>query len=159
MNREIRFRAWDNKNKYMVDASYGNWISFDGVPYEEADRKYDTPNIEIEVSRDLILMQSTGTYDKNKKEIYEGDVIKLVNEDNETIRVLCEFGTARRNINGNLVDITGFYFKLESGFKSFPIVENYLGKHDLELFEIIGNVYETPELFKLKKNERNNSVT
>jgi len=92
-------------------------------------------------------MQSTGTYDKNKKEIYEGDVIKLV----ETIRVLCEFGTARRNINGNLVDITGFYFKLESGFKSFPIVENYLGKHDLELFEIIGNVYETPELFKLKK--------
>ena len=59
MKREILFRAWDEKDKYMLDYSYGNWISFDGIPYEEANRKYDTPNIEIEQSKNLILEQFT----------------------------------------------------------------------------------------------------
>ena len=38
--REIKFRAWDTKGKYMLDSSYGNWVSFDGVPYEESNIKY-----------------------------------------------------------------------------------------------------------------------
>jgi uncharacterized phage protein (TIGR01671 family) len=94
--------------------------------------------------------QYTGLKDKNGKEIYEGDIIQLINEDLEEIKVICEFGTAKRQIFDNLVEITGFYFKrLDDDRKTFPIINNYLGKHDLELFEVIGNIHDNPELLEV----------
>jgi uncharacterized phage protein (TIGR01671 family) len=89
----------------------------------------------------------SGLNDKYDNEIYEGDIIELINEDGEIIRVVCEFGTARREMCGRTVDITGFYFTLPwNGRKTFPIVNNYAGKHDLDLFEVIGNIHDNPEL-------------
>ena len=89
-----------------------------------------------------------GEEDKNGKAIYEGDIINLINDIDKSINVVCEFGIARREIFENTVDITGFYFKLPNGKKTFPIVNNYCGKRDLELFEVIGNVHENIELLK-----------
>jgi uncharacterized phage protein (TIGR01671 family) len=97
----------------------------------------------IEVDRDTVG-QFTGLCDKNGKKIFEGDIIELINADGETIRVLCEFGNAKRDIYGNLVEITGFYFLRNDGKKTFPIINNYAGKHDLELFEVIGNIHDNP---------------
>jgi len=135
MNREIKFRAWDTIEKiwvYDLGISAPKWI-----------KGHDR----------IQVMQFSGWLDKNKKEIYEGDIIELINKDGDTIRVVCEFGSAKRDIYGNEVEIMGFYFKHEQGFKSFPIVKNYLGKHDCELFEIIGNIYENSDQFKIKENE------
>jgi len=96
----------------------------------------------------------TGLKDKNGKEIYEGDIIQLINEDLEEIKVICEFGTAKRQIFDNLVEITGFYFKrLDDDRKTFPIINNYLGKHDLELFEVIGNIHDNPELLEVANGQ------
>ena len=58
--REIKFRAWDKKNKIMIDPEmleglFGNMKSDDGQ---------------------TILMQYTGLKDKNGVEIYEDDVVK-----------------------------------------------------------------------------------
>lgn len=71
--REIKFRAWSGK--YMSGSVYGDWVSFDGVPYTEANKKHNTPNIEIQKAKNYVLMQFTGLRDKNGKEIYEGDLL------------------------------------------------------------------------------------
>ena len=139
MSRKIKFRTWDKDNKCWYHSTQLVIRPYSGKVNDGA----TTPNVE--------LIQYTGLIDKNGKEIYEGDIIQLVNEDLEVIKVVCEFGAANRQIFDNLVEITGFYFKrICDDRKTFPIVNNYLGKHDLELFEVIGNIYENPELLEVE---------
>ena len=63
--REIKFRAWDNKQNKMRNDGFS--IYYDGsIQFADS----------IE-SKDFILMQYTGLKDKNGKEIYEGDILIL----------------------------------------------------------------------------------
>jgi len=38
--------------------------------------------------------------------------------------------------------------------KTNPIVKNYCGKHDLEIIEVIGNIFENPELLSETEGDR-----
>ena len=62
MTREIKFRAWDTRQKKMV----GDFDS--GFNY----RWFECQHKDCHV-----LMQYTGLKDKNGKEIYEGDVVQF----------------------------------------------------------------------------------
>ena len=122
--REIKFRAWDTMTKHMIynvfpRNSHGAVVSFD----------YD-----INPHGTLIfveLMQFTGLFDKNRKEIYEGDIVRLPNED------ICEIQyKADWDYSGFLaISVTKLY-----GTESYKY---WSGK-------VIGNVYENPELLKEK---------
>lgn len=63
MNREIKFRAWDALYDKMLYSNKGNLSSF--FHAVEQRPKDQAP-----------VMQSTGLYDKNGREIYEGDIIR-----------------------------------------------------------------------------------
>jgi len=134
--REYKFRAWDKENKVMED-----WESL-----------LEQPAHHLFTRDDLLLMQFTGLKDKNGKEIYEADILRIVTEDGKEIEAVCEFGVARRTMgSGWEVDIPSFYFRRGDGLKSFPIVKNWAGKHDLEIIEVIGNIWENGDLLKESK--------
>lgn len=80
MSRKIKFRVWEPLNKdmhYLNFALYENqgqvnhWV----LPQEHqccGDRNYTIMNL-----NNVDIMQYTGMKDKNNKEIYEGDVVKV----------------------------------------------------------------------------------
>ena len=129
--REIKFRCWDTENKQMLkvqeldfeDTFYGGRLSI------RVDMYNDYFDIE-----DMILMQYTGLKDKNGKEIYEGDIVIVFT--NKKWRI----GKIIYEHSGFTIDVTNNK-ELEYGRTS--IIES--------LTEVIGNIYDNPEL--LEKGE------
>lgn len=119
--KEIQFRAWDKKKEEM--------IFFEGIDFcseynllsfgaDDVDCLYGK---EIE---DCEIMQYTGLKDKNGKEIYEGDTVKENGDNDLVYPVVFEQG--------------GFWMK--------DRFENENGWPEQEDMEIIGNIYENPDL-------------
>jgi hypothetical protein len=127
-----RYRAWLKNDKEMINVDEIHWfngeLDFIG-DYITFVRKAD----EIE------LMQSTGLKDKNGKEIFEGDVIStytdnLVIKRDNLLGFYVEVGE-KRNYFAETVDIE--YLDLFA--KDFGVA-----------VEIIGNIYENPELLEME---------
>ena len=130
--REIRFRAWCKKGKGFIQGF--NMVNF---------HSYYTKGLEPEIYRysvrwklsDIILMQYTGLEDNSGIGIYEGDitnngVIVWVQEDEES-----EF------VGWHLQDTH------KSKYDCYEIHSFYAFTTP---FEVIGNIYENPELLEVK---------
>ena len=136
MTREIKFRAWHNPHKEMI---------------------YN-PNVCVVVLQQELpeweLMQYTGLKDKNGVEIYEGDIVKT------TVgkHLWWYLVTTNTNFGGNnLYLITRYrnFRHIDSGddieWGDFFVNErrDTLTEYDANKnFEVIGNIYENPELLK-----------
>ena len=89
------------------------------------------------------LMQFTGLHDKNGKEIYEGDIVKINAHS-------YDFGFEKDRI-GEIRFIEGcfgFYKQLSEKEYLFNELSTEFGYGELEYYEVIGNIYENPELLK-----------
>lgn len=167
-NRVIKFRAWDTKHKRFISEILPDEDLLDGEDWCCVDTNdiYFYLNIDLNTLFDkyscnnrIIFQQFTGLLDKDKKEIYEGDITEITAEGGAINRFVVEYGIARRKINMSPyrtpyeIDIPSFYFNLIDGdFKAFPIVNNYKQMHDLDMMTIVGNVFENTDLL-VKKGE------
>ena len=125
--REIKFRAWDTQTKSM----------FGPESLEGAARLCWGEMLDNHDSGKVILMQYTGLKDKNGKEIYEGDVVR---------------GELPDHIKWDGKEYEIAKVKIDpAGVMPFYLITDYEGTHwidEMEDFEIIGNIYENPELVK-----------
>lgn len=128
MNDRFKFRAWDKARGKMYSSEdnvfeYRSEYGELKFELEIEEGQYDIEN------EDLIVMQCTGLKDKTGKLIYEGDIVRgpnLVNKGNLKNRVV------------ETLTWTGIQPFCDSSFSHYSGVE------------IIGNIYENPEL--LNKN-------
>lgn len=139
MSREIKFRAWHKKTKFMYwfDVMWGSawpgggWIGMLPIGVE---RKWlgMRSNVELVDPDGCEIMQFTGLQDKNGVEIFEGDIIANVKYPyigNHLVRwankeEYCGFVAAKKN------QIVGEMF----------LTRNF------DNCEVIGNIHENPEL-------------
>lgn len=131
-----KFRAWLKKEQKMDnEIDHISWLEDelycigDGITYMVS-------------AEDLVLMQSTGLKDKNGKEIFDGDIVR-------TTRFL-----------GRADEIGGFYEYEKDYVGVVKVLEGSwvidTGSVAVRLWsetdenEIIGNIYENPELLEDK---------
>ena len=132
-----RFRAWDVLAEKMIDEIL--MISFvrKEIIGKFSDGSTSVP-LKFEDERngeDVILMQSTGLKDKNDKEIFEGDILACKTDDEV--------------INLNIFwdeEHALFMFESKKYNEQEPLAE--LVENNTYPFEIIGNIYENPELLE-----------
>lgn len=147
--REIKFRVWNpggSNMLYDIDNVFEclkQQIKFDNsMPDRGFIAAYDHKGDGME------WMQFTGLKDKKEKEIYDGDILEIRTESGRIERFKVEWGIHRREMkSGYTVDIPSFAFVSDDGTATFPIVNNYVNGHDLNIIEIIGNIHENPELW------------
>lgn len=126
-----KFRAWDSANKEMFKDTFSITESGQVVVVEQEDVMCPPDYIFVD---HLVIMQSTGLKDKNGKEVFENDIVKMskdVYSEPTYYEVIRHHGGA---------------YRLESK------------QHGCELWlrhadcEVVGNVYENQEYLKKRGN-------
>ena len=123
-----KFRAWLKKEQKMDnEIDHISWLEDelycigDGITY-------------MVLAEDLVLMQSTGLKDKNGKEIFEGDIV-----DYKGRKAIIKWHGAFASFIYRFIDEPQ-----ERKPKWDPLFLAYLK------LEIIGNIYENPELLEVE---------
>ena len=134
-----KFRALHKPNKIMLDVIAINFLLREITAdietrkiYPELDywwKETDIPFSEIE------LMQSTGLFDKNGVEIFEGDIVENTTQ---TVYIGHRFEVVK-NLNRACFQL------MNNGFSSnIPLCSDDM------CYEVIGNIYENEELLEVE---------
>ena len=132
-----RFRAWLKEDKEMVDVEEINFYN------GEFDFIGDAITWMCK-SNDCVLMQSTGFRDKNGKEIFEGDIIKV------TIPFNCSWLEVVSFNNDKAMFVSK---EVKRKVEETPLYD--LFNTDIFEVEIIGNIWEDGELLDVENTEEN----
>lgn len=140
MNDRLKFKVWDKKNKKFLelvtrDELCDTWISIDNTGVYQVERKNETDETFFtDITDNVDVIFSTGLKDLNGKLIYEGDIVRL-DDDNCIVQFHKEYDRSYGRIEFILIDRHPKYPTIY-----IPSVANE--------GEIIGNTYTTPELLE-----------
>lgn len=147
--REIKFRAWDTATK--------SWLNFD--KYHEftynPDLAYNILRLSAGDQERLVWQQYTGLKDRHGKEVYQGDVLKIKADKEgygstsyggvaEVTAQTCGFAISP--LKPTLQELDEQWRKGGGGWDSSSFW--HITDDDGKNIEVIGNIYESPELLK-----------
>jgi uncharacterized phage protein (TIGR01671 family) len=164
MSREIKFRGKRLDNGEWIYGSLRIWYDGTEVPQNYYIAEFEHWGSGHEVDPQTVG-QYTGLKDKNGKEIYEGDILRLwcgasdgaATRHQITATVawndLCQLVP---QIHDKEVIVVG---GSQDGKKQrLAVIHSWSGMHHCfrwpEKLEIIGNIYENPELLKANANDK-----
>lgn len=143
--RIFKFRSWIEPLKRMIYYSFSDYVEREYLLDEnDSESNYVEPSIERagtdypESELKKHRMQFTGLYDKKHKEIYEGDLVEFV--------------------EGDIRKVYWDKYWVDFEVKQIPYVEPSFDADTAREIEVVGNIYENPELtrkdesMKHKKN-------
>ena len=122
MSREIKFRAWDKHHNSMEYINDLYWFEENGI-HDFNDDNY-------------IFMQNTGLKDKNGKEIYDSDIVKVTLGSGKIVFYEVKYC-------GSL----GYHYLRDTKNKED---DDIICIYDYSQMDVIGNVFNNPELLKNK---------
>ena len=128
-----KFRVWDKLDKEIYGVEEINWFNgeFDFIG-DAITFKRNADEVE--------LMQSTGLFDKEGTEVFEGDIIAIEVEEIET-------PINAKIFQNNKIGMLMFHVFEDN--EDVPMVE--LLEENSVAFAVIGNIYENPELLEVEK--------
>lgn len=135
-----KFRAWDSVEKKFVEHFF---ITDNGLICNMEKPTSDFKLLIPVEKSELILMQSTGLFDKNGKEIFEGDVVKRYRR--PFFKAKWEY-----QIETVIKEKASLLLGREFG-KNFGTIPFDSPFAESDLLEIIGNIYENKELLEDKE--------
>ena len=135
MKREIKFRAWDTPNKYMITHKE---LCLVPLTYDEVFKGKEC----------CPLMQYTGLKDKNGVEIYSGDILSSKNCSYYVYNNKPWVGCIVDDAYGGMSLTYKEYVKDVFSLMSKPTNDAQTASWIIESCEVIGNIYENPELLE-----------
>ena len=131
MSREIKFRAWNEKTKRMVDCHKATPLAVHPELLAE-----DLDGVFVPFSKELILMQYTGLKDKNGVDLdwWEGDLI-------------CTFNYTEHKGVWEIKFLDGCFWGVEIGGRNRKKLLSDLAAY-ADTPELLGNIHENPELLE-----------
>lgn len=133
----VKFRAWHKTWEEMGKVKRIRFDDEGNITTVLVKGQAFGSNVHLE---EIELMQSTGLKDENSKEIFEGDIIAIEVDDTETPINARVFQNSKIGV---------LMFHVFEDNEDVPMVE--LLEDNSAAFEIIGNVYENPELFEVEE--------
>ncbi|MBI2095207.1 MAG: hypothetical protein HYT89_03470 [Candidatus Omnitrophica bacterium] len=131
--KDIHFRAWHSPENKMYHRGYQKWLHV--LLCEDDHGENDGRGRPVKRARyaDCVLLESAGVLDKNHREVYEGDIVRVLYKEKTFVDVVDSvpdmFGSRKLHPLAPLLKRHGIPGSLEN----------------LDI-EILGNEYENPDL-------------
>lgn len=138
MTRPIKFRAWTENSKRHPIRSMWSWEELVSDMDSEVNWHKSVLGLGLTYETPIVrLMQFTNLLDKHGKEIYEGDVVKFWSHPSK-------------------MKVCSVFWNAGAARWAVETIENPVEWHTfghVTTVEVIGNIYENPELLNQKVEE------